>query len=488
MKILFLDPPGKNKGLNTGLGYLSSMLKNNYEVSVLDLNNIEIGICGDPNPDLPVESVEERVVRAVEEFRPDLFGISVKTFTAGAAKYIFDLVKSRWPEVKTIAGGPHITLDGLKFIEESKIDFAVRGEGEFTIIELCTAINEKGDFGNIRGLLYWKEGQVAQNPDRSKIDDLDSLPFPAYDNFSSVIDNGGHLPEYPILTSRGCPYQCTYCSMPEIMGNRWRYRTPANVVNELYQTKEKYGNSCFAVVDDNFTLNLKRVDKFCDLLISEQLDLAWNCQNGIRADRIREDLANKMKRSGCRYVWIGIENADEGVFKEINKGEKLEDIKTGIRHLQRAEIRVGGFFITGLPYSSREADLKSVDFVRENGIDAWWFNFIPYPHTRAWDWVQASGKILRPIQGALQYGSNDIDPVFETDDYPRDLRIKTYNEIHIRLGYFDRLADPSLRQCDMWSRVFEKVRPYGINVKLLFLMFILKYNIRLALKKIRGNS
>ncbi len=485
MKIMLLDPPGKNKGLNTGLGYLSAVLKKDHEVRVLDLNNIEIGICGDPNPDLPVRSLEERVLRAVEEFNPDLFGISIKTFTADIARHIFDLVRAKRQKVATIAGGPHITLDGLNFIKESKIDFTIQGEGEFTIIELCRAIKEKSDLGSIKGLIYWRNGEAVQNPGSSKIEDLNGLPFPCYDSFSSVIDNGGRLPEYPILTSRGCPYKCTYCSMPKIMGNRWRYRAPENVVKELQQAKEKYNNTCFAVVDDNFTLNLKRVDRVCDLLISERLNLEWNCQNGIRADRLREDLAGKMKQSGCRYVWIGIENADEEVFHAINKGEKLEDIETGIKHLQKAGIRVGGFFITGLPYSSREADLKSVDFVRENGIDAWWFNFIPYPHTESWDWVQRNGRILRSIQGALQYGSNDIDPVFETDNYSRDSRINTYNEIHIRLGYFDRLADPSLRQCDKWSRVFKKVRPYGFNVTVSLLMFILKYNIRLALKRIR---
>jgi radical SAM superfamily enzyme YgiQ (UPF0313 family) len=220
-------------------------------------------------------------------------------------------------------------------------------------------------------------------------------------------------------------------------------------------------------------------------LISERMNLSWNSQNGIRADRIREDLAKKMKRSGCRYVWIGIESADEKVFAEINKGEKLSDVKTGIKHLKNAGILVGGFFITGLPHSTREADLKSVDFVKENGIDAWWFNFVPYPHTEAFNWVEAHGKMLRPIHGALQYGSNDIEPVFETDEYPRDLRIKTYNDIHVKLGYFDRLADPSLRQREKWFHVLHKVRPYGLGTIVLLMIYILRYNVHLVTKEIK---
>ncbi|HDL20261.1 MAG TPA: radical SAM protein [Nitrospirae bacterium] len=487
MKILLLDPPGKNKGLNTGLGYLSAMLKDHHEVRVLDLNNIEIGICGDPNPDLPIKGVEERVNRALEEFNPDLFGISVKTFTAGIAKHIFDLVKEKRPGIITIAGGPHVTLDGLKFVQDSKIDFAIMGEGEFAIVDLCTAINKKDGFAHIGGLIYWNEGQVIQNPGSSKIADLDSLPFPCYDTFSSVIDNSGCLPEYPVLTSRGCPYKCTYCSMPQIMGNKWRYRSPEKVVEELWQKKDKYGNTCFAVVDDNFTLNLKRVDTVCDLLISAQLNLAWNCQNGIRADRLGEDLAAKMKLSGCRYVWIGIENADEKVFNWINKGEKLEDIEKGIRYLKKAGIRVGGFFIVGLPHSTREADLKSVDFVKRNGIDAWWFNFVPYPHTEAWEWVKENAKILRSPEGVLQYGTSDIKLVFETDDYSEAERIKTFKDINYRMGYFHCLFDHSAGQFSNIKRLFWEIVTDSPAMLFPFVIFLIKTNIKSVAKNLRGN-
>jgi radical SAM superfamily enzyme YgiQ (UPF0313 family) len=485
MKILLLDPPGKNKGLNTGLGYLSAVLKERHEVRVLDMNNIKIGICGEPNADLPVDMLENRVARIIDDFEPELFGISVKTFTAGISVHVLKMIKSRRPKILTIAGGPHITLDGLNFIRENNVDFGIQGEGEYATPELCNVLHGDGDLKNIGGLIYWNDGKLFSNPRNNTIADLDNLPFPFYDNFSSVINNGGRLEEYPLLSSRGCPYKCSYCSMPKIMGGKWRYRDPDNVIDELKQAKQKYQCSYFAVVDDNFTLNLKRVEKICDLLISERLGLLWNSQNGIRADRISADIALKMKRSGCRYVWIGIESADEKVFTEINKGEKLTDIRRGIKHLKNAGIHVGGFFITGLPHSTRENDLKSVEFVKENGIDAWWFNFVPYPHTEALTWVETHGKILRPIHGVLQYGSNDIEPVFETDDYPRDLRIKTYNEIHIKLMLFDRLADPSLKQMDRWSIIYKKVRPYGIGTVALFIIFILRYNLRRMMNKNR---
>jgi radical SAM superfamily enzyme YgiQ (UPF0313 family) len=236
------------------------------------------------------------------------------------------------------------------------------------------------------------------------------------------------------------------------------------------------------VVDDNFTLNTKRAEEICDLLVSEKIGLPWQSQNGIRADRVTEDLAKKMKRSGCRYVWVGVETADEEVFEKTNKGEELEDIKAGIQNLKSVGIRVGGFFIVGLPNSTRQSDMKAIDFVKELGIDGWWFNFIPYPHTLAWDWVRSHGKLLRPCEGALQYGSHDIDPVFETEEYSRESRVKTYNEIHVRLRYFDRLADLSLKQTARWQKVFKTVRPFGLMATLSLAVFIMKYNTILTIK------
>ena len=143
------------------------------------------------------------------------------------------------------------------------------------------------------------------------------------------------------------------------------------------------------------------------------------------------------------------------------------------------------FFIVGLPYSTKDADLKSVDFVKELGIDGWWFNFVPYPYTQAWNWVQNHAKILRSSDGALQFGTNSIDPVFETVEYSKEGRIDVYNEIHIQLNYFDRLVDPSLRQLEKWQKVFKIVMPYGPKIIFMTLTFILKYNAKLILKKIK---
>lgn len=486
MKILLVDPPGKNKGLNTGLAYLSALLRKNHEVIVLDLNNREIGQCGDPNPEIPSAQIEKEIIEVLQRFQPELFGVSVKTFTAKTAGDIFKFAKSKRPNMLTIVGGPHITLEGYKYIQENEIDYGIQGEGEYTICELCTAIEKNEGLKEIEGIYFWENDQLIHNPRTGNINDMDALPFPYYGNFTSVQNNEGRLIEYPILTSRGCPYKCSYCSMPKIMGSKWRSHSPDRVIQELLHARQKYSNTSFTVVDDNFTLNLKRVETICDMLVSENIDLPWNSQNGIRADRINNELANKMAKSGCRFVWIGIESADETVFNKINKGEKLSDIKAGIRHLKNAGIRVGGFFITGLPFSTRESDLKSVAFVKKQGIDGWWFNFVPYPYTKAFEWVQNHASILQSIDGVLQFGSSRIEPVFETDNYSKAERIRTYQEIHIRLHHFDRLADLSLTPYTRWKHVLDIVASFGKVDVAFFLLFLLKYHLQLFVRKLAG--
>ena len=186
MKILIIDPPGKNKGLNTGLGYLSAMLREKHEVNVLDLNNREIGRCGDPNPEMTDVQILKDVNDALESVQPHLFGVSVKTFTAKTSKNIIDFAKAKRPEMLTIVGGPHITLDGYNFILENNIDLGIQGEGEYTINELCVALEDNVGLEEIDGIYFWKNKKLIHNPRVENIGDLDALPYPYYGDFSSV--------------------------------------------------------------------------------------------------------------------------------------------------------------------------------------------------------------------------------------------------------------------------------------------------------------
>ncbi len=481
MKILLVDPPGANKGLNTGLAYLVGAIgaAGRDDAFVLDLNNRFPGLnnrvpgrLGDPNPDVPTSVWLRELEETLDQFAPDLVGVSVKTFTSTIATQIIAAIRRMRPSSKVVVGGPHVTIEGAAYLAESGADIAVLGEGEFTLLKICRALEHTQQLGEIDGVLYRQEGHVTANERRGTLCDPDALPFPDYQAFSSVRRSPGILHEYPLLTSRGCPYNCSYCSMPVLMGRRWRARSPENVVDELRMAVERVGCTSFTIVDDNFTLDTKRAEAICDAIIANGLSMPWTSQNGLRADRLTPTLIAKMRQSGCHHVWIGIETGDDAVFQSIDKGEKLEDVKAGVRALQAQGIKVGGFFIVGLPGSTRESDLRSLSLAQELGIEAWWFNFVPYRFTRAGDWVREKGTMLRTPDGTPQYGRARIEPVFETPTYSREERMATYEEVHVRMGYFDRLIDPDMSRAAKTMHLLKSTPKYGVGPTLGLTRFV----------------
>ena len=219
MRIMLIDPPGNNKGLNVGLGYLAAALKReSHDVRVLDLNNRQAGRCGDPNPLLPEGKVRQHLRNVLDSYEPDIVGLSVKTFTSIISGQIASMVKEMRPRVKVVAGGVHITLDGVRYLTEHKtIDAGFVGEAEVSFYEALKSWPDPSSSG-LPGIILRRGDQViAPAGQRPYIQDLDTLPFPDYTSFSSVQSWGMHVEEYPLLSSRGCPFHCSFCSMHNIM-------------------------------------------------------------------------------------------------------------------------------------------------------------------------------------------------------------------------------------------------------------------------------
>ena len=305
MKVLLIDPPGWQKhSLNLGLAYLVGSLRSiNVDIQILDMNNHVYS--------------EERLKNIIADYNPSVIGISVKTATANTSMEIFYKLKKLFPNVIYIAGGPHITLCGKEFIEESKnMDFAIMGEGETTLIKLIKDIwDNKKDFSKIDGICYKNNGNLIINKPQSQ--DISKISPPLFEYLKDMdfMDF-----RYPLLTSRGCPYGCIFCCVSLISGKKWRAREPEDVVSELLKAKESYNIASFEIMDDNFTFDIERAKKICRLLIKKRLNLDWWCHNGLRADKLDQELLNLMKRAGCKSIALGIESGDENVFNNINKG------------------------------------------------------------------------------------------------------------------------------------------------------------------------
>jgi len=408
MKIVLIDPKGLTSGLNSGLGYLSSALED-FEVETLDFNNM-------------YGNEKKRLELAKNA---DIIGISIKSFTLNNAVKLASELRNINKNALIVAGGPHITIDGHNFMKENgSFDMSVFGEGEKNIADVASGKDKK----KINGLLYRDGGKIVCNAKNPWIEDINKLPFPDYSIFDSVKAKSGIIEDYPLVTSRGCPYQCTYCSVGTVIGKKWRTRSPENIIKELESAKNKYSSKKFRILDDDFTLDMKRAKELCQMMIDEKISMHWSCPNGIRADRLDEELISLMKDSGCYSISLGIESLVPDVFERITKGEKIEDIKHAVSMIKNADIGVNGFFIIGLPGSTYKKDRETMKEAKKLKLDsASWGILVPYPGTKIWKWVNSdkSVHILRDWKEGFHVGFKP-KPVFETDDYKVKERVKAY--------------------------------------------------------------
>lgn len=457
MKVFFIEAKGTSKYLHNGLAYLASALKDLHSVKIFDLNILDWS--------------EEKLIEAVREQKPDLVGFSMKSFNL---KKVLDLAKKikEVAAAKLIVGGPHITVAGKNFFEKDNdrvFDFGYQGEGDVWFARFCENFSKPEEYKNIPGLIYSDNGAWQFNPNKF-IQNLDDISYPDFSCFEGGVDfesQGG----YPLLTSRGCPYQCIYCSVSKVSGRIWRFRSPENIIDELKRAAVKYGISKFKIIDDNFTLDMGRAKEFCRMLIKEKMDLIWSCPNGLRADRLDDELVSLMKMAGCDEVSLGIESGDEKVFDFINKGEKLSAIENAVKILKRHKLKVDAFFIIGLPFENIKSIKKSLKLISKFGIDnVKWNMLVPYPQTVLWDWVMKNGKVLKNFtQGQHFSREKSIEPTFETSDYSAKQRIKAYKIANLSTGAYQYV----------FKRPKNKFLFY-----LKYAFYLLRYNPYLLLNKI----
>lgn len=443
MKVCFIDPKGIHFGLNTGLGYIASYLKTKRVefVKVFDFNN-----------------TSKDISARVDEIRNyDVIGFSIKSFTKDSALDIARKVKTKSNVL--VAGGPHITLDGINFLRENKIfDVGVVGEGEMTVTALVNILRSKEGFDVLEGVIYrGRNGDVVSSGHGERIKNLDEVPYPDYGVFDSVVD--GKIYNYPLVTSRGCPYLCTYCCVGDVMGRKWIARSVENIMDELKRAKTLYSVNCFNIQDDNFSLDMQRAKTFCDSLIKENLMMRWSCPNGIRADRVDLELMSKMKKAGCFAVAMGIESGVEDEFKAIKKGEDLNDIIRAIELAKQNKIWVFGNFIIGLPNSNLKSIRTSIKFAKKLTLESCIFNLlVPFPGTEVWQWVKKNGRMLIDWKDGFTQGKNP-KIVFETDDFSKADRLKAYHEANIKCkNYFAFMDEHDSLMGNIWNILHSIIR------------------------------
>ncbi len=381
MKVLLINPPQKfypgseqpAGNLPTGLMYLAAVLqKANFKVEILDTFMVDSVF--QSNGDTTIVGMPfERISQEITARKPDIVGISGPfTCQIGNTIKISNLVKRVNSNTLTVTGGPHVTLAASAFLQEAEdVDIVVRGEGEYTLLEIVQTIESRKPLNHIRGIAYRQNGKIVLTPPRQFIENLDEIPYPAYD----LVDMEQYLSPKNIgyrsfrdraismITSRGCPFNCCFCSVHLHMGKEFRAHSADYVINHIKFVVDKFKVQNIFFEDDNLTLDVKRFEAICDRIISRKIKIGWETPNGVRADCLNINLLKKMKQSGCRSVFIGVESGDQRILDNvIRKSLDLNRVVEFAKNAMEIGLKTGAFYIIGFPGETKQNMQRTVDF------------------------------------------------------------------------------------------------------------------------------
>jgi radical SAM superfamily enzyme YgiQ (UPF0313 family) len=453
MRVLLVNPKSKlpidtRTSPSLGLAYLAAVSeRRGDEVRVHD---------GDVE-DRPVEEV-------AREFRPHLIGITANTTQVMSAWREAARLKAVLGDVPIVIGGPHPTVLPHESAARPEIDIVVRGEGEATWEELSERIENGADLAGVRGITYRRpDGTIVDEPDRPALD-LSTLPRPAYhyfkmDRYTNLQPTVDHVEGYsfPIMTSRGCPYRCSYCS--QIMERRWRMRTPEDVVDEWEWLVREMGAAEIGVLDDSFNIDRKRVLRICDLIIERNLQhVPWIMINGIRANLADEELLGKMRQAGCIRTAFGVESGNQHILDTIiHKQLTLDQVRKAFAAAKKVGMETIGFFIIGMPGETEETMDDTIRFACE--LDPLVANFsiaTPFPGTELYDIVKARGRILAETWDDFVFFEGKAR--FELPDLPAELVERKWREAYRRFYLRPHRIARTLMRKQTWLQLPRTLR------------------------------
>jgi len=317
----------------------------------------------------------------------DLVGISTITPTAPRAYAIADRIREMG--IPVIMGGPHVTYLAEEALGHA--DFVIRGEGEQALMELIDARENGGDYSEVSNLSYRKDREIIHNPKQPPADNLDSLPYPDFSLLKRDQPTKGGRSTIPVLTSRGCPFDCSFCSVTGMFGKKYRFRSAENVLAELRQYNSRRNMIFF--YDDNFTANRKRTKELLEGMIREKFKFHWTTQ--VRADVAKDvDLVRLMKRAGCHTLYIGFETVNPDSLEEMKKKQTVEEITQAVKVLRKNRIHIHGMFVYGFDHDDWKTVKKTVRFAKKAKLNTTQFLILtPAPGSEFYEKVASENRI-----------------------------------------------------------------------------------------------
>ncbi len=472
MKVLIINPPWPGKGFGTRsqnriikhrsdkflqypifLAYSAAQLKEaGHTVAYIDSVIQDYDL--------------EQTLLEAKKTEPDIIFMETTTPSIDADYSSLNALKET-TSAKIIVGGPHSTYFHKEVMADCPaIDIAIRHEFDTKIADVVSNIN---DLSDIQGITYRDNGNIMDNGDGEMEQNLDSIPFPDRETIPWKWYLEAWYSRQPfmnMMTSRGCPYHCSFCLWPQSMyGHKQRFRSLDNVLAELHSLSDNYGLKEINIDDGTFTTNKDRVIEFCQRLRDEKLKLVWTC-NG-RVDNIDNEMLKEMKASGCKMIRLGVESGSQEVLNNIKKGLTLNQIEEGVRRVKKHGIQALGGFMFGFPYDSRETIEDTINFAKKLSPDQVQFSInMCYPGTSLYEYAKNNNLLL-----AKTFKEFDMNhgPVVKTLDMKREelehVLARAYREFYFRPQYiFQTLMH--LRDIDEIKRVFRSLKSLVKTIRL----------------------
>ena len=323
-------------------------------------------------------------------FKPDLIGISQWTHNRHTSLDLARLCRDILPDSTIVMGGGHATFCYEDILTEgSPVDIVVRGEAEETLLELAARLSAETEWQSIDGLAFRRYGTIAVTPLRENVKDLDRLPLPARYLDRSIGLDLELQPEF-IVTTRGCPSTCYFCSSPDFWGRRVRFRSPAAIIEEILYIRQKFGLIYYSIRDDTFTADRKRVLKFCELLLKQEVNILWNCQSRVNA--IDEELIIEMKRAGCECIQLGVESGSPRILRQLGKNIAPAQIEHACQLIRKIGINLSIFLISDVPGETGDDIRQTVELIhRIHPDDGYVSPLAYYPGTQLYKEAVVAG-------------------------------------------------------------------------------------------------
>lgn len=433
----------------------------------LTMKGRKVGIIDEALAPLSEENVHERVGTP-----PRIFGISSMTANIGRAYRIASIVKNRYPGTTIVFGGIHPTVLPEEVLQNENIDVVVRGEGEITLDTLCSKILNAEDFRTLPGISFKDNGKIVHNPPGGVIEDLDMLPQFPYHLFERERYDLGF-----IVSSRGCPYDCIYCSQRAISGRRYRYRSDEKVINELHLLIDEFHQKAILFMDDLFTVNKNRVLHLCKNLIESGLNKKCVFSVQTRGDTVDEEMLKIMKEAGFGCLIIGLETASDRLMKIIEKKETVRDNVETVKLAKKYGFTINATFIFGLPTEESKDRQDAYELAKELDVDRIRFNnAVPYPGTKLFeiakkenrmyiekDWENFNSVGVLVAKNVKEYNLPYIPTTTTKEELIRDI-IKANTFYYLRWKHLVNLFSGSKKGGGKW---FELPEGFYLKPKLI---------------------